>query len=154
MASGFHILIVQDEPLASNIISTILETEYRVTVASTVEAAHGILRRSHIDVTIIDSILPDGRDAEVAVVAEIVGAAVIEMTGDPQEHIGLVESGHQHLFKPFAANVLLATVEDVLHSHQRSVIGAISMSAKARRREIPRAPRLKGNGPCRTFAAT
>ena len=35
MASGFHILIVQDEPLASNIIGTILETEYRVTVAST-----------------------------------------------------------------------------------------------------------------------
>ena len=47
---------------------------------------------------------------------EIVGAAVIEMTGDPQEHIGLVASGRQHLFKPFAANVLLATVEDALHS--------------------------------------
>ena len=72
---------------------------------------------------IIDSIPPDGRDADVAVVAEMVGEVVIEMTGDPQEHIGLVASGNQHLFKPFKTNVLLATVGDALHAHQRSNVG-------------------------------
>ena len=69
-----------------------LETLYSVSSASTVEEAHAILRRSHMDVALINRVLPDGRGADVAVFAKL-GAAVIEMTGDPQEHIGLVPRG-------------------------------------------------------------
>ena len=140
MANGFHILIVEDDPFALDVLQTMLETEYRVSSACTVEEAHAILRRSHIDVALIDSVLPDGRGADLAVFAGKLGAAVIEMTGDPQEHIGLVASGRQHLFKPFVANVLLATIGDALHGHQRPAIGAISVSARASSREITALP--------------
>ena len=122
MADRFHVLIVEDEPFALNVLRTMLEMEYMLTSASTVEEARAILRTSHIDVALIDSDLSDRRDSNVAAVAEKVGAAVIEMTGDPQEHIGLVASGRQHLFKPFVANVLLATVGDTLHGHRLSPI--------------------------------
>ena len=138
MANGIHILDVEDEPLVLNALRTMLKTEYPVSSASTVEEAHTILRTLHIDLALIDTVLPDGRD--VAAVAEKVGAAIIEMTGDPQEHIGLVASGHQHLFKPFVADVLLATVGDALRGHRRSVIGAVSMSARASSREITALP--------------
>ena len=137
MANGFHILIVEDDPLVLDALRTMLETEYRVSSACTVEEAHAILRTSHIDLALIDTVLPDGRDV-VCRFAEKVGAAIIEMTGDPQEHIGLVASGHQHLFKPFVADVLLATVGDALHGHRRPAIGAVSMSARASSREIRR----------------
>ena len=118
MANGIHILIVEDEPLVLDALQTTLETEYRVSSVRTVEEAHAILRTSHIDVAIIDSVLPDGRGAEVTVLAERAGATVIEMTGYSPEHVGLDANDRQHLFKPFGANVLLSTVEQALHNHQ------------------------------------
>ena len=60
MANGIHILIVEDEPLVLDVLQTMLETEYRVSSASTVEEAHAILRTSHIDLVLIDAVLPDG----------------------------------------------------------------------------------------------
>ena len=118
MASGFHVLIVEDEASVLDALQTTLETEYRVSSACTVEEAHAILRTSRIDVALIDAVLPDGRGADLAVFAEEVGAAVIEMTGYPQDMVDLEAGGHQHLFKPFGANVLLSTVGHVLHEHQ------------------------------------
>ena len=53
MANGFHILIVEDDQFALDVLQTMLETEYRVSSACTVEEAHAILRRSHIDVALI-----------------------------------------------------------------------------------------------------
>ena len=140
MARGFHVLIVEDEPFVLDVLQTMLETLYHVSSAPTVAEAQAILRTSHIDVALIDSALPDGRGVDVAVLAYNVGAAVIEMTGDPQEHIGLVASGRPHLFKPFRANVLLATVGEALHGHQRPALGTKSMAAKASSREIAALP--------------
>ena len=122
MASRFHILVVEDEPFVLDALQTTLETEYRVSSAGTVEEAHAILRTSHVDIALIDSVLPDGRGAEVAVFAERTGTPVIEMTGYAPEHVGLDASDRQHLFKPFGANVLLSTVWHALHGNQRSPI--------------------------------
>ena len=118
MASGFQVLIVEDEASVLDVLQTMLEMEYRVSSASTVEEALAILRTSHIDVALIDAVLPDGRGADLAVFAEKVGAAVIEMTGYPQDMVDLDAGGRQHLFKPFGANLLLETVGHVLHEHQ------------------------------------
>ena len=65
MANGFHILIVEDEPFALDVLQTMLEAEYHVSSACTVEEAHAILRKSHIDVVLIDAVLPDGRGADL-----------------------------------------------------------------------------------------
>jgi DNA-binding NtrC family response regulator len=114
MASRFHVLVVEDEPLVLDVIQTTLEEAYRVSSATSVKQALAILRTSHIDVALIDKFLPDGRGAEVAVFAEGPGAAVIEMTGYAPEDASPDRSGRRLLFKPFRLNELLSTVGDAL----------------------------------------
>ena len=116
MAGRFHVLVVEDEPLVLEAIQTTLEEQYRVSSARTVGEAQAILRTSHIDVAIVDNVLPDGRGADVAVLADEVGVSVIEMTGYPQGSVDQDASGRPHLFKPFTLNTLLSTVESALHA--------------------------------------
>jgi len=118
MASRFHVLVVEDEPLVLDVIQATLEESYRVSSAGTVKEASVILRTSHIDVALIDNVLPDGRGADVAALAEEVGASVIEMTGYSLESVDQDPSGHPHLFKPFRLNALLSTVGDALRDHK------------------------------------
>jgi DNA-binding NtrC family response regulator len=118
MASRFHVLVVEDEPMVLDVILATLEEWYRVSSAGTVEEANAILRTSHIDVVLIDNVLPDGRGADVAVVAEEVGVMVIKMTGYSPESVDQDASGRPHLFKPFRLNALLAAVGSALHDHQ------------------------------------
>ena len=84
MADRFHILIVEDDPLIVDIMVDSLESEFRVSSVNTVAAALAFLRTSHVDVALIDKILPDGRGTAVACFADGVGTAVIEMSGYPQ----------------------------------------------------------------------
>jgi DNA-binding NtrC family response regulator len=118
MASRFHVLVVEDEPMVLDVILATLEEWYRVSSAGTVEEANAILRTSHVDVALIDNVLPDGRGGEVAAFAQEAGAAVVKMTGYSQESIGVDTSEHPHLFKPFRLNALLAAVGSALHDHQ------------------------------------
>ena len=69
MANRFHILIVEDDPLIVDVMVASLELEYRVSSVNTVGAALAFLRTSHVDVVLIDKILPDGRGTEVACLA-------------------------------------------------------------------------------------
>ena len=116
MAGRFHVLVVEDEPLVLEAIQTTLEEQYRVSSARTVGEAQAILRTSHIDVAIVDNVLPDGRGADVAVLADEVGVWVIEMTGYPQGSVDLDASDRPRLFKPFTLSTLLSTVESALHA--------------------------------------
>jgi DNA-binding response OmpR family regulator len=118
MASRFHVLVVEDEPLVQDAIQETLADTYLVSSAQSVQEAQAILRTSHIDVALIDRVLPGGRGAEVAILAEEVGATVIEMTGYPEEHVGLDAGERPHLFKPFGLNALLSAVGNALHDHQ------------------------------------
>ncbi len=114
MAGRSHILIVEDEPLIVEVLLGTLEVEYCVSSASTVREALASLRSHKVDVVVLDSILPDGRGAEVACVAETLGAAVIEMSGYPQAMADLERSGRPHLWKPFGPELLLATITNAL----------------------------------------
>jgi DNA-binding NtrC family response regulator len=114
MADRSHILIVEDEPLIVEVLQGTLEVEYRVSSASTVREALASLRTRKVDVVLLDSILPDGRGAEVACVAEMQGAAVIEMSGYPQAMADLERSGRPHLCKPFGPELLLSTITKAL----------------------------------------
>ena len=73
MASRCHVLIVEDDPLIVDVVVASLELEYRVSSVNTVGAALAFLRTSHVDVVLIDSVLPDGRGAEVARFADGIG---------------------------------------------------------------------------------
>jgi DNA-binding NtrC family response regulator len=132
MANGIHILIVEDEPLVLDALQTTLETEYRISSVRTVDEARVILRTARIDVALIDSVLPDGRGAEIAILAERAGATVIEMTGYAPEEAALDAIGRRHLFKPFGANVLLSTVGDALRDQRRVEGGEDCMTGETK----------------------
>ncbi len=125
MPSRFHILIVEDEPLIVEVLQGTLELEYRVSSASTVGEALAFLRTAHVDVVLVDRVLPDGFGAEVARVAETCGAAVIEMSGYPQDMDDLQRSQRLYLCKPFGPSALLSAIENVLHNHSRADAEAI-----------------------------
>ena len=120
MASRYHVLVVEDEPLVLDTVQATLEETCHVSSARTVREAQAILRTSHIDVVLIDNVLPDGRGADVAIVAEEVGTAVIEMTGYSQDSASLDAHGRPHLFKPFQIDALLSTIGQALRGQQRS----------------------------------
>src|SRR6185437_16681456 len=114
MANRFHILIVEDDPLIVDVMAASLESDYRVSSVSTVGAALGFLRTSHVDVVLVDTVLPDGRGTEVARLASDLGVAAIEMSGYPQVMEDLERSPRLHLLKPFGVKALLCAVESAL----------------------------------------
>jgi DNA-binding NtrC family response regulator len=120
MASRFHVLIVEDEPLIIEVLQGTLESEYRVSSAGTVGQALALLRTAHVDAVLLDSVLPDGPGVEVACAAEALGAVVIEMSGYPAVIGDLQRSARRFLRKPFGAESLFSTIADALHDSGRS----------------------------------
>jgi DNA-binding response OmpR family regulator len=120
MRGGIHVLIVEDEPLIVEVLQETLELEYRVSSANTVRQALAFLQTGHVDVALVDSVLPDGRGAEVARVAEAVGAAVIKMSGYPQDMDDLQRPQHLYLCKPFGPTALLSAIENALHNNSQA----------------------------------
>ena len=114
MASRFHVLIVEDEPLIVEILQEMLMSDYHVTTVHTVREALAFLRTSHVHVAIVDRVLPDGHGDEITTYAEAYGTAVIEMSGYPQVMADLERSDRPHLFKPFTTDVLFSTIEKAL----------------------------------------
>jgi DNA-binding response OmpR family regulator len=119
MAKHIHLLIVEDQPLVTDVLKEILEAEYRVSCAKTAAEAFAFLRTSHVDLALVDSVLPDAPGGNVAEFAEKSGVAVIAMSGNPQEIAGFDNCEAPHLQKPFGAASLLSTVAAVLSSVRR-----------------------------------
>jgi two-component system, OmpR family, catabolic regulation response regulator CreB len=120
MAGRIHVLIVEDEPLIVEVLQGTLELDYRVSSANTVGQGLAFLRTAHVDVVLVDSVLPDGRGAEVARVAETFGAAVIEMSGYPQDIDDPQRAQRLYLCKPFGPSMLLSAIENALNNHSRA----------------------------------
>ena len=118
MASRFHILIVEDEPLVVEVLQATLEPEAIALLRDTVGEALAFLRTGHVDVVLVDNVLPDGRGTEVVRLAAELGAAIIEMSGYPEVMNNMQHSSRPHLFKPFKAEVLLSTIGNALSSHE------------------------------------
>jgi DNA-binding response OmpR family regulator len=114
MVSGPTVLIVEDEPLVLDVLREALEPEYRVHCARTAGEGFAYLRAFHIDIALVDRILPDGHGEDVAAFAEKMGTAVIAMSGHPEDTDGVRNRGGPYLLKPFGASLLLSTVGAVL----------------------------------------
>jgi DNA-binding response OmpR family regulator len=91
-----------------------LESDYRVSSVSTVGTAIAFLRTSHVDVVLVDAVLPDGWGTEVARLASDLGVAVIEMSGYPHVMDDLERSERLHLLKPFGVWALLSAIGNAL----------------------------------------
>ena len=118
MSNRSHVLVVEDDPAIVEVLIAMLESQYQVSSANTVERALAFLRTSSVDVVLADKVLPDGRASDVARLAEDIGAAVSEMSGYAQDQDGLERSGRPYLGKPFGVQALLSTIENAPRAHR------------------------------------
>jgi DNA-binding response OmpR family regulator len=116
MTETDRILIVEDEPLVSEIIAAALEDTYTTTVVDTAEKAIEQLRTGAFRLMLLDCTLPDGSEVELVPEADQAGTAVILMSGDPARMAGLTDRPRPFLQKPFSLSGLLEAVEKVLAS--------------------------------------
>jgi DNA-binding response OmpR family regulator len=110
-----RILIVEDDPLVSDVVVQALQDSYDTASAETSAAAMERLRAGGIDVMLLDCTLPDGVDPQLLQMADTAGVPVILMSGDPAM-IERVSTGAARpcIQKPFRLETLLATLESVV----------------------------------------
>jgi DNA-binding response OmpR family regulator len=110
------ILVVEDDPLVSEVIAAALDDSYDIIVVETAPEAMEILRRGAVRLMLLDCTLPGGLGAELLPEADRSGAAVILMSGDPGRMSKLTDQPRPFVLKPFSLVGLIETVETVLAS--------------------------------------
>jgi DNA-binding response OmpR family regulator len=106
-----RILVVEDQELLATIIADVLGDAHEVICASNVEDAVEHLLSSSIDLVLLDCVLPDGPDWQVALEADRQNIPVVFMTGDPGQVKGLVGGSRPYLLKPFAMAALIEVID-------------------------------------------
>jgi DNA-binding response OmpR family regulator len=124
MMEKSEILVVEDDPLVSEIIAAAFDDNYTTTIVETAAGAMEILRRGGVRLMLLDCTLPDGAGGELIPEADRIGAAVILMSGDPGRMPKLADRPRPFVLKPFSLAGLLDTVETVLASFSPGVSGA------------------------------
>jgi DNA-binding NtrC family response regulator len=111
-----QILVVEDDPLVSEIIAAALDDTYPTTVVETAVEALELLESGGFRLMLLDCSLPGGVDVNLLPQAERAGTAVILMSGDPARMAKLTDQPFPFVLKPFTLTGLLDTVETVLAS--------------------------------------
>ena len=114
MGSRSHILVVEDDPLVSEIVAAALDDSYETSLVETSAAAMERLGRGGIDLMLLDCTLPGGMDLGLIPQADRSGVPVILMSGDPARMERLVDQPRPFVTKPFSLTSLLETVERVM----------------------------------------
>jgi DNA-binding NtrC family response regulator len=114
MTEQYQILVVEDDPLVSEVIAAALDDTYATTVVETAAEALGLLQRGRFRLMLLDCTLPGGVDVTLLPEADRAGTAVILMSGDPGRMTKLTDQPRPFVLKPFTLAGLLDTVETVL----------------------------------------
>jgi DNA-binding response OmpR family regulator len=118
-----HILVVEDDPLVSDVVVDALDGIYDTSRAETSAAAMERLRAGGVDAMLLDCTLPGGLDPHLVPLADDAGIPVILMSGHPdmQERVpGVLRPCIQ---KPFSLAALLATIESVISADGTPSVG-------------------------------
>jgi DNA-binding NtrC family response regulator len=116
MTESNQILVVEDDPLVSEVIAAALDDTYPTTVVETSVAALRLLKAGEFRLMLLDCTLPGGVDVDLLPEADRAGTAVILMSGDPGRMAKLTDQPLPFVLKPFTLAGLLETVEAVLAS--------------------------------------
>lgn len=116
MTDKTEILVVEDDPLVSEVITAALDDTYPITVVETAAAAMDVLRAGKIRLMLLDCTLPGGVDENLIPEADRLGAAVVLMSGDPGRMAKLTDQPRPFVLKPFTLVGLVDTVRTVLAS--------------------------------------
>jgi DNA-binding response OmpR family regulator len=114
-----RILVVEDQEPLATIIADVLSDAHEVVCAANVEDAVDHLLGDAIDLVLLDCVLPDGPNWQVALEADRQNIPVVFMTGDPGQAKELVGGARPYLLKPFG----LATLIDVIDRYARQKSG-------------------------------
>ena len=114
MAETQQILVVEDDPLVSEIIAAALGDTYLTTVVETAEAAVDRLRLGGIRLMLLDCTLPGGISVDLLTEADQCSSPVILMSGDPARAQRLSDLPRPFLLKPFSLGSLMDMVEAML----------------------------------------
>jgi DNA-binding response OmpR family regulator len=116
MAYRSHILVVEDDPLVTEVVVDALEELYQTSCAETAAAALERLRAGGIDAMLLDCTLPGGLDPHLVPLADEAGVPVILMSGHPDMMERVPGSGRPFILKPFSLTSLLTTVQRVVEA--------------------------------------
>lgn len=109
-----HILVVEDDPLVCEVLTSALDESYATTQVGTSRAAFECLESGGIDVILLDCTLPDGMDYRLVPRADQCGVPVILMSGDPARVEELTDQPRPFVVKPFTIAALLSSIEGVI----------------------------------------
>jgi len=114
MTGRSHILVVEDDPLVSEVVAAALDDTYETSLVETAAEAMARLDRGGIDLMLLDCTLPGGLDVRLLPQADQSGVPVILMSGDPARMERLGDQPRPFVTKPFSLTALLETVERVM----------------------------------------
>ncbi|WP_428532001.1 response regulator [Rhodopila sp.] len=120
MSEQNRILVVEDDPLVSEVITAALDDTYRITVVDNASAAVDLLQDREFRLMLLDCTLPGGVDINLIPEADKAGTAVVLMSGDPGRMAKLTEQPLPFVLKPFSLSGLIDTVEAVLAPRNRT----------------------------------
>jgi len=114
MTSRPHILVVEDDPLVSEVVAAALEDAYTTSHVTTAAEALAHLRGGGIDMILLDCTLPGGLDDKLLPEADQGGVPVVLMSGDPERMQRIDGQKHPHVLKPFSLAALIEVVEGII----------------------------------------
>ncbi|HVZ09001.1 response regulator [Rhodopila sp.] len=114
MQDQLHILVVEDDPLVSEVISAALEDRFATTVVVTAAEAMQVLKDRATRLVLLDCTLPGGLDPALLPAADELGIPVVLMSGDHQRIEQVGGTPRPFMLKPFTLDGLLEIVEQVL----------------------------------------
>ncbi|MEJ0020936.1 MAG: response regulator [Acetobacteraceae bacterium] len=109
-----RILVVEDDPLVSEVVVDALDGIYDTSRAETAAAAMECLRAGGIDAMLLDCTLPGGLDPHLVPMADDSGIPVILMSGHPDMMERVPGAPRPCIQKPFSLTALLATIASVI----------------------------------------
>ena len=121
MACRSHILVVEDDPLVSEVVLAALEDLYQTSCAETAAAALERLCAGGIDAMLLDCTLPGGLDPQLIPKADEIGVPIILMSGHPEMLDSVPGAPRPFILKPFSLASLLTAVEQVMLNDSRRV---------------------------------
>ena len=121
----FHILVVDDDKNTRQLIKAVLETENYIVIGATDgEDALKVLDRSHIDLVILDVMMPrmDGWQVcrEIRMHSKVPIIMLTARSEERDELQGFDLGVDEYISKPFSPKILVARVEAILRRTQGS----------------------------------
>ena len=108
------ILVVEDDPLVSEVIAAALDDDYEIRVVESSADALTSLQTGGFRLMLLDCTLPGGVDVNLIPEADRNGTLVVLMSGDPGRMAKLTDQPRPFVLKPFTLIGLLDTVRGIL----------------------------------------